>query len=155
MKTIRNTSWRWLLPLLMLAWLPMTVSAQTVKKPFLCIEMTDGSVQRMEIGEKYPLIMGSTEEDSATGDVIRKAYIVYDDDWENNHLEILYSDIKRFYTEFVVVDDITGLKMDTEEATTVYSPSGMLIGTEERLSEMPKGVYLMKKGKQTNKYVKK
>ena len=155
MKTNPIVAWRWLLPLLLLAWLPTTVSAQTVKKPFLCIEKTDGSVQKIEIDDEYPKIYGNTEIDSATGNNINYAKIIYGPNWETENLEIPYTEIKRFYTEFELIDDITGLVKDTEDVTAVYSSNGVQIGSAERLSEMPKGVYLMKKGKQTNKYVKK
>ena len=62
--------------------------------------------------------------------------------------------MKRFYTEFETTEGIAGVEMKTEEAASVYSANGQKMGNEEQLSKMPKGVYLMKKGKKTTKHVK-
>ncbi len=145
--------WKWLLPLLLWVWLPMAVGAKT-KKPVLCIEKTDGSVVKMPIGETYPIIYTNSRDDESTGRTINFFFIITGENQYLDNTEIPCAEVKRFYTEFETTEDIAGVEMKTEEAASVYSANGLKMGNEEQLSKMPKGVYLMKKGKKTSKHVK-
>ena len=153
MKTNEIVVWRWLLPLLLCVLLPMAVGAQT-KIPYLFIEKTDGSVVKVSFGETYPVIYSSTRDDESTGRTIGIFSIITGEDRYSDYIEIPCSEVKRFYTEFETTEDIAGVEMKTEESATIYSSNGMVVGAEEQLSKMPKGVYLMKKGKKTIKHIK-
>ena len=153
MKTKEIVVWKWLLPLLLWVMLPMAVGAQT-KTPFLFIEKTDGSVVKVSFGETYPVIYTNTWEDESTGKTICLLHITTGEDRYSDYIEIPCTEVKRFYTEFEISEDIAGVEMKTEEAATIYSASGIVVGDEEQLSKMPKGVYLMKKGKKTIKHIK-
>lgn len=153
MKTTKMVVWKWLLPLLLWVWLPMAVGAQT-KKPVLCIEKTDGSVVKMPIGETYPIIYTNSRDDESTGRTINFFFIITGENQYLDNTEIPCAEVKRFYTEFEISEGIAGVEMKTEEAASVYSANGQKMGNEEQLSKMPKGVYLMKKGKKTTKHVK-
>lgn len=153
MKTTKMVVWKWLLPLLLWVWLPMAVGAQT-KKPFLFIEKTDGSVVKLPIGETYPIIYTNSRDDESTGRTIGIFFIITGENQYLDNTEIPCAEVKRFYTEFETTEGIAGVEMKTEEAASVYSANGQKMGNEEQLSKMPKGVYLMKKGKKTTKHVK-
>lgn len=150
MKTNEMVVWRWLLPLLLWVWLPMAVGAQT-KKPFLLIEKTDGSIVRVPIGETYPVIYAGSSGEELTETIL---HIITGENRYSDYIDIPSAEVKRFYTEFEASEDIAGVEMNTEEAKTIYSANGVKVGNEEQLSKMPKGVYLMKKGKKTTKHVK-
>ena len=153
MKTNEIVVWRWLLPLLLCVLLPMAVGAQT-KIPYLFIEKTDGSVVKVSFGETYPVIYSSTRDDESTGRTIGIFSIITGEDRYSDYIEIPCSEVKRFYTEFEISEGIAGVETKTEESATIYSSNGMVVGAEEQLSKMPKGVYLMKKGKKTIKHIK-
>ena len=135
----------------MLAWLPVAVSAQQTKKPFLCIEKVDGSVEKVPITDNYPTLYTSSDVDDSTGEMFCLLMIVIGPNTWVDNIKIPYSKVKRLYTKFEIFDDIAGVEKETDETTTVYSVSGLQVGHAERLSEMPKGVYLIKKGTITQK----
>lgn len=153
MKTNQLVVWRWLLPLFLWVWLPLTAGAQT-KIPYLCIEKTDGSVVWVPIGETYPTIYASNLEDETTGRSASYFHIITGENRYRDYIDIPCEEVKRFYSEFNTSEDIAGVEMNTEEEATAYAANGMKVGSEKQLKMMPKGVYLIKKGKKTTKYAK-
>lgn len=136
--------------LLLLVVMPMCIKAQMVEKPFLCIEKTNGEVIKVLITETKPDLWYINEENTEGK---QESYmLVVAEDQED--MKILCNDIKRLTTKFELVDtSVLGIKSDDDSTSDVYSMSGIRVGSFAHMSSLPKGIYLVKKGSRTIKYV--
>lgn len=138
----------WLLALLVV--MPMCIKAQMVEKPFLCIEKTNGEVIKVLITETKPDLWHIIEEN--TEGKQENYMLVVAEDQED--MKILCNDIKRLTTKFELVDtSVLGIKSDDDSTSDVYSMNGIRVGSFAHMSSLPKGIYLVKKGSRTIKYV--
>lgn len=140
--------WCWLL--LLMAFLPECGMAQTVEKPFLCIEKTNGEVFKVPITATSPSIRYEKSENE-DGQMVRWLWIGW---LPNGLISIPCSEIKRMTTTFESVDAVKAVKMDGNDSPSeVYNVSGIRIGSTADMKSLPKGVYLEKKGNKTAKYL--
>ena len=138
----------WLLFLLTI--MPMCIKAQMVEKPFLCIEKTNGEVIKVLITETKPELWYSYSNEN--GEQGRFLCVIYSEDYERIYVSC--DDIKRLTTKFELVDtSALGIKSDDDSTSDVYSLSGIRVGSFAHMSSLPKGIYLIKKGSRTIKYV--
>ena len=149
MKT-KSPIFRRLWLLMLLAVIPMCIKAQMVEKPFLCIEKTNGEVIKVLITETKPDLWHIIEENTE-GKQDNYMLVVAED---QEDMKILCNDIKRLTTKFELVDtSVLGIKSDDDSTSDVYSMSGIRVGSFAHMSSLPKGIYLVKKGSRTIKYV--
>ena len=145
---------KWLkLLLLLLAALPARGAAQKVNLPFLCVEKTNGEVVKVQITDSSPTLLYGTGYDEATD---KTALCLLIRENEGPDIPILFKDVKRMYSRFEEVDAVPYLKADgIAQTADVYNVGGVRVGTVGQLSQLPHGVYLVKKGSQTIKIVNK
>ena len=135
----------WLL--LLLAILPLCSMAQAEKKPYLCIEKTDGNVIKVPITETAPVLYYANSTDSH-GQKVRCLLLVNEG---YVYTYIPCREIKQLTTTF---EEESGVEAITAEALSdVYTTSGIRVGSSDNLKDMPKGVYMLKKGSRTTKYL--
>ena len=154
MKT-KSPIFRRLWLLVLLAVMPMCIKAKMVEKPFLCIEKTNGEVVKVPITDEYPTIRYTfTIQDSGTErQFVHYLQILLAD---NEDIWIPRDEIKCLSTKFELVDtSVLGIKSDDDSTSDVYSMSGIRVGSFAYMSSLPKGIYLVKKGSLTLKFVNK
>ena len=135
----------WLL--LLLAILPLCSMAQAEKKPYLCIEKTDGNVIKVPITETSPDLWYSNETDSQ-GQMVRCLLVVTEDEED---MIIPCIEVKQLTTTF---EEESGVEAITAEALSdVYTTNGIRVGSSDNLKDMPKGIYMLKRGSRTTKYI--
>ena len=132
------------LALLALCLLPAGLSAQTVSVPFLCVEKTDGEVVKVQITDSSPNMWYGTYYDEELGRPI-PALLIRGNGDDPTDLSILLKDIKRVYSRFEEYDAVPYLKADGVGPTAdVYNVGGVRVGSVGQLSQLPRGVYLVK-----------
>lgn len=143
------------LALLALCLLPAGLRAQTVSVPLLCVEKTNGEVVKVQITDSSPNMWYGTYYDEELGRPI-PALLIRGNGDDPADLSILLKDIKRVYSRFEEYDAVPYLKADGVGPTAdVYNVGGVRVGSVGQLSQLPRGVYLVKKGSRTIKIVNK
>ncbi|MBQ9284813.1 MAG: hypothetical protein IJ209_00800 [Bacteroidaceae bacterium] len=133
--------------------MPTALRAQTVNVPFLCIEKTNGEVVKVQITDSSPDMFHGTYYDEEAGKVVPCLMIGKP---QGPYITIALKDIKRAYSRFEEYDAVAYLKADgIAQTADVYNVGGVRVGSVGQLSQLPRGVYLVKKGSQTLKIVNK
>lgn len=156
MERKHSCSWKWLrLLLLLLAAFPLRGAAQKVNLPFVCIEKTNGEVEKVLITDSSPNMCYGTYFDEELDKPVTCLIIKVNDDF-NCDIYIPFKDIKRMYSRFEEVDAVAYLKADgITQTADVFNVGGVRVGSVGQLSQLPRGVYLVKKGSKTIKIVNK
>lgn len=137
------------------ALLPAGLSAQTVSVPLLCVEKTNGEVVKVQITDSSPNMWYGTYYDEELGRPI-PALLIRENGDDSTDISIILKDIKRVYSRFEEYDAVPYLKADGVGPTAdVYNVGGVRVGSVGQLSQLPRGVYIVKKGSRTIKIVNK
>ena len=129
----------------MLSGMCTLLHAQGKQQGTLYIEKRDGTTIKLPITPGYPQLNSKEE----------GAYL----EIQKNETEVEYmtsADILRIYATL----ETSGIaSLTTEEdgmqPATVYAIDGTQVGTDsQNLEQLPKGIYIIKKGKQSTKYVR-
>ena len=149
-------SWKWLkMLLLLLVAFPARGAAQKVNLPFVCIEKTNGEVEKVLITDSSPNLCYGTYFDEELDKPVPCLIIKGNKD-DDVDITIPFKDIKRMYSRFEEVDAVAYLKADgVAQTADVYNVGGIRVGSVGQLSQLPYGVYLVKKGSKTIKIVNK
>ena len=130
----------------MLSGMCTLLHAQGDQQGTLFIEKRDGEIVKLPIIPGYPQLINKQEgyqlciQKNATGD-----YII-----------VISADILRIYAT-LEVSGVSSLTTDDDnlQPATVYAIDGTKIGTDgQNLEQLPQGVYIIKKGKKSTKFVR-
>lgn len=135
---------------MLLAMLPLGALAQTGEKPFVCIEKTNGDVVKVLITETSPNLLYDIVD--REGKKVSNLRVMTADGKE---IVIPCAEVKTISTQFESATAVSTVsKSETDVTTGVYSLGGVRVGSSESIKNMPKGVYVEKKGSKTVKHLK-
>ncbi len=124
--------------------LPLSARGQKTEQAFLYVEKIDGEIVKVPVTDDSPNFAWNQDEDSNMLLIIQPK--------GSQDIALRASQIKQMYTKIELVDAIQAVV--DPAANGVYTLSGLYLGKHRSADVLPKGVYMIKQGTKTTKFVK-